>query len=334
MKTALFIGGTGTISSAITRRVAEDNDWKLYLLNRGTRNSVVPANVEVITADVNDTERVKEKISDMQFDCVCDFIGFTEEHVCRDYNLFRGKTKQYIYISSASAYQKPCRNYIITEQTPLENPYWEYSRNKIQCENFLFDKYRNDHFPVTIVRPSHTYDERSVPLGVHGNRGSWQVVKRMMEGKPVIIHGDGTSLWTMTHNTDFAKGFIGLMGNAAAVGEAFQIMSDETLTWNQIYQSIAEAVGVELKAVHIASEYLATEGRQYDFLGGLIGDKANSVVFDTSKLKRYVPSFHAEVSFKEGIKTTIDNILNRKDLQTADEEFDEWCDRITARFVR
>lgn len=324
---ALFIGGTGTISMAITRQLAENSNWELYLLNRGNRIADVPSNVHSIVADISDEEACRKELEDLHFDVVCDFIAFTTEQVERDYHLFNGKTKQYIFISSASAYQKPLASAIITESTPLANPYWEYSRNKIACEEFLMSKYREHQFPVTIVRPSHTYDERKVPLGVHGDNGSWQILKRMLDGKPVIIHGDGTSLWTMTHNTDFAKGFIGLMGNIHAIGEAFQITSDESLTWNQIYQAIANALNVELKPYHVASEFLASTGK-YDLTGSLIGDKANSVIFDNTKLKRVVPDFVATTRFDQGIRQSIDYILSHPECQTEDPEFDAWCDRI------
>ena len=218
MKKALFIGGTGTISTAITQRIASMPGWELYLINRGNRSRVIPPNVKLILADINDEEDVRLKLEGLQFDCVCDFIGFVPSQVERDYRLFKDITKQYMYISSASAYEKPVSNYIITEETPLVNPYWQYSRDKIACEAFLMEKYRNEGFPVTIIRPTYTYDERSVPLSVMGNSGSWQVLDRMLQGKQVIIHGDGTSLWTMTHNSDFAKGFTGLMANEKAIG--------------------------------------------------------------------------------------------------------------------
>ena len=243
---ALFIGGTGTISTAITRQLAAEGEWDLTLLNRGNRNEGIPKNVHILKADIDDEVAVRTLLAGTQWDCVCDFIGFVPAQVERDWRLFKGRTKQYMYISSASAYQKPAMSPFITEGTPLANPYWEYSRNKIACEDFLMEKYRVEGFPVTIIRPSHTYDERSVPLGVHGDNGSWQVLRRMLDGKPVIIHGDGTSQWTLTHNSDFAKGFIGLMGNPHALGNAFQITSDETLTWDQIYQTIADVLGVEL----------------------------------------------------------------------------------------
>ena len=322
----LFIGGTGTISAAISKLlISQGHD--LYLLNRGQRNDTLPKGAHCLIADVNDEEKVAGLIKDLDFDCVVDFIAFVPEHLQRDYRLFKDKTKQFIFISSTSAYQKPLSDYRITESTPLANPYWQYSRNKIACEDYLMKLYREEGFPVTIVRPSHTYDERKVPLGVHGNIGSWAIVKRIIEGKQVIIHGDGTSLWTMTHAADFAKGFIGLIGNIHAQGEAVHITSDETLTWNQIYRCIADAVGKPLKAIHVSSEFLDAAG-PYDFQGGLLGDKANSVVFDNAKLKRLVPGFVAEKRFDQGIKETIDYILTHKECQLEDEVFDCWCDDV------
>jgi nucleoside-diphosphate-sugar epimerase len=328
MMKILMIGGTGTISSAITRQLAE-SEHELWLLNRGNRQAELPAGVKQIVADVEDEQLVAKKLSDMQFDVVCEFIGFLPEQVARDIRLFKGRTRQYVYISSASAYNKPARGYIINEGTTLANPHWEYSRNKIACEELLMKHYREDGFPVTIIRPSHTYCERAVPLGVHGLKGSWQVVKRMMEGRPVLIQGDGSSLWTMTWNEDFARGFIGLLGNPHAIGEAFQIMNDETLTWTQIYQTIANVLRVELKPYYVSSAFLADVApKKYDLEGGLLGDKAVSVVFDCSKLKRAVPGFQATVRFEEGIRRTIDYILKHPELQEEDPEFDSWCDKV------
>jgi nucleoside-diphosphate-sugar epimerase len=327
MKRALFIGGTGTISTAITRQLASQQDWELYLINRGTRSDIVPENVKQIQADMNDEADVAEKIKALDFDCVCDFIGFVPEQLERDYRLFNGKTRQFMYISSASAYMKPVRNSLIDESTPLANPYWEYSRNKIACETFLMKMYREQGFPVTIIRPSHTYDERSIPVAVHGKNGSWQVIQRIMQEKPVIIHGDGTTWWTLTHNTDFAKGFIGLMGNAHAIGETFQITSDEVLTWNQIYEEIAKRLGVTLKPYHVSSEFLAAVS-DYDFTGSLIGDKACSVHFDNSKLKRAVPGFCATTRFDQGLEKALEYILQHPECQQEDPEFDAWCDRV------
>ena len=307
---ALFIGGTGTISMAITKQLAENPDWELYLLNRGNRSDDVPENVKVLAVDINDEAAVLEVLGDLQFDTVCDFIGFVPAQLERDYRLFKDRTKQFMYISSAS-------------------PYWEYSRNKIACEEFLMKMYRENGFPITIVRPSHTYDERSIPMGVHGNKGSWQVAKRMLEGKPVIIHGDGTSIWTMTHNSDFAKGFIGLMGNVHAIGEAYHITTDEGLTWNQIYKIVADALGVPFKPYYVSSDFLQAVS-DYDFEGGLIGDKANTVVFDNSKLKRAVPGFTATVRMDQGIRKTVEYVLAHEECQVPDEEFDAWCDRVIA----
>ncbi len=327
MKKALFIGGTGKISTAITKEIASGNEWELWLLNRGTRSEVIPENVHIIKADINDEADVAAKLEGMKWDCVCDFIGFVPEQVERDWRLFNGRTRQYMYISSASAYQKPATSPYITEGTPLVNPYWEYSRNKIACEEFLMKKHREEGYPVTIIRPSHTYDERAIPLAVHGDKGSWQVARRMLQGKKVILHGDGTSLWAMTHNSDFAKGFIGLMGNPHAIGGAFQITNDETLTWNQIYQTIADVLGVEFKPYYVASDFL-DETAPYDFKGELTGDKSWCVIFDNSKLKRAVPGFQPTVRFEQGIRMTIENILAHPEYQTEDPEFDAWCDRV------
>lgn len=327
---ALFIGGTGTISTAIVEELSKKDEWEVWLLNRGNRVAEVPANVHQILCDISDEEDAAKKLSGMQFDVVSEFIGFTPEQVERDYRLFKGKTKQYIFISSASAYNKPAASYVITEGTTLSNPHWEYSRNKIACEEFLFKKYREENFPVTIVRPSHTYDKRNVPLGVHGKKGFYQVIKRMKEGKPVIIQGDGTSLWHLTFNKDLATGFIGLMMNRHAIGEAFQITGNEVLSWNQIYQTIADALGVELKAYHVASDYLSAVGDNlgFDFEGSLTGDKSVSVVFDNSKLKRLVPQMQTTVPFNQGVRIALDYVLSHPECQVEDPEFDVWCDKV------
>ncbi len=333
---ALFIGGTGTISMGIVRRLADDPQWEVYLLNRGNRKNEVPAGVHQITADINDETSVAALIADMYFDVVSDFIAFDVKAVERDYRLFKDKTRQYIFISSASAYNKPAANYVITEGTTLANPYWEYSRNKIACEEFLMGKYRSEGFPVTIVRPSHTYDERNIPLGVHGKKGFYQVIRRMQEGKPVIIQGDGSSLWTLTFNSDFAIGFIGLMGNRHAIGEAFQITGDETLTWDQIYQTIADALGVKLNAYHVSSDFLSATGDPlgFDFTGSLTGDKSVSVVFDNSKLKRLVPQMRTNIPFHRGVRIALDYVMSHTDDYEEDPEFDAFCDRVIEALER
>ena len=329
---ALFIGGTGTISMAIVRRLAEKTDWEVWLLNRGRRAADVPEGVRTITADMNDEADVAEKLQGMFFDTVCELIGFTVDQVERDWRLFKGKTRQYIYISSASAYLKPAAGHVITEGTTLANPYWEYSRNKIASEEFLMKKHREEGFPVTIVRPSHTYDERSVPLAVHGRNGSWQVIRRIMEGKPVIIPGDGSSLWTLTFNTDFARGFVGLMGNRHAIGEAFQITGDETLTWDQVYRTVADALDKELAAYHVSADFLAETGKKYgyDYAGELLGDKSVSVVFDNRKLKRAVPDMRTTVPFHAGVRKALDYILSHPECQREDPDFDAYCDKVIA----
>lgn len=324
----LLIGGTGTISSAITRQLAEGGH-ELWLLNRGNRKNEVPANVWQVICDINDEAEVMRQTGAEVFDAVCEFIGFLPSQVERDIRLFTGRTRQYVYISSASAYNKPAASHVITEGTTLANPYWEYSRNKIACEELLMRTYREAGFPVTIVRPSHTYCERGVPVSVHGPKGSWQVLKRMMEGKPVLVQGDGSSLWTLTWNEDFARGFIGLLGNPKAIGEAFQIMSDEQLTWNQVYQSVANALGVTFKPYYVSSEFLAAVSpKAYDFTGNLLGDKSVTVVFDCTKLKRAVPGFCATTRFDEGVRRCVAYLQSHPELQEEDPEFDAWCDRV------
>ena len=326
----LLIGGTGTISMAVTRRLATQGHV-VFLLNRGSRTADLPDSVRIIRCDISDEKQAARLLEGMQFDAIGEFIGFVPEQVQRDVRLFAGRTRQYIYISSASAYQKPPVESVITESTPLSNPYWQYSRDKLACEAYLMQQYRENGFPVTVVRPSHTYDERSVPLGVHGRKGSWQVVRRIMEGKPVIIHGDGTSLWTVTHNSDFAKGYCGLIGNVHAIGQAYHITSDERVTWNQIYQCIADTLGVPLKACHIPSDFLAAVS-DYDFEGSLTGDKACSVIFDNTKIKRAVPDFCAAVRADQGIRQTVQYILAHPEYQIPDPEFDAWCDRVIAAY--
>ena len=303
----LFIGGTGNISGAITRLLAKRGDCELFLLNRGNHMSEVPEGVNVIRADINDENDVAHKLEGLRFDSVCDFIGFRPEQAERAFRLFNGRTRQFIYISSTSAYHKPSRSHVMTEGTSLANPFWEYSRLKIACEEVLMKHYREDGFPVTIVRPSHTYGELKIPVSVHGPKGAWQVVKRMLDGKPVIIHGDGETLWTVTFNEDFARGFIGLICNPHAIGEAFHITCDETLTWNQIYRTIAETLGVEFKPYYVSSSFLASIApANFNMEGNLLGDKAVSLVFDCSKLKRAVPDFRPCVPVRDGCKRSLD----------------------------
>ena len=296
----LFIGGTGNISTA-TSKLAIAQGIDLFLLNRGTRSVSIPG-ARFITGDINQPKELKKALSDHQWDVVVNWIAFTPEDIARDIELFKGKAKQYIFISSASAYQKPVSHPVITESTPLANPYWQYSRDKIACEEHLNEAYRNFGFPITIVRPSLTYDT-VIPVTI-GGWTDYNVVERIKQGKKVMIQGDGNSLWTITHARDFARGFVGLLGHQQAIGHAFHITSDEILTWNQIYQAVADALGKELHAVHIASDFICKV--EPDMTGTLIGDKAVSVIFDNSKIRRFVPDFVANIPFRQGIKQTID----------------------------
>jgi len=322
---ALFIGGTGTISTEISK-LAVLKGWQLYLLNRGNNLTRVPEGATVLTADINNEVEVAKLICDIEFDVIADFIAFEPSQVQRDIRLFSKKTKQFIFISSASAYQKPLAFYKITESTPLANPYWKYSRDKIACEELLMQHYRANNFPVTIIRPSHTYGEGSVPVAIHGEKGSWQVIDRIIKGKPVIVPGDGNSLWTITHNTDFAKAFVGIMGNNATIGEAIHITSDESITWNKIYDIIGEALNTKTQKFHVATDFLVKY--KADLEGGLIGDKANTVVFDNSKIKRLVPEYLATTRFDQGVRLSINYILAHPELQIEDKEFDIFCDNV------
>jgi nucleoside-diphosphate-sugar epimerase len=302
----LFIGGTGIISAAVSK-LAVEKGIELYLFNRGRHSEFVPEGAKVIKGDTKDKSPLRGKT----FDVVVDWLAYVPRDVETDIELFKGSVSQYIFISSASAYQKPpllsCDSKtrgLITESTPLANPYWQYSRDKIACEDRLMAEYKSAGFPVTIVRPSLTYGLTMIPAAINSWQKPWTLVDRMRKGEKVVIHGDGTSLWVMTHNTDFAKGFVGLIGNIQAVGQAFHITSDEVLTWNRIYQAIADAAAVQLDAVYIPSDFIVKIDP--DHTGTLLGDKACSAVFDNSKIKRFVPDFAATVPFAQGVKRSIE----------------------------
>ncbi len=292
----LFIGGTGNISTSVSR-LAIQRGMDLYLLNRGQRQADIPG-AKTITADIHQPGSVAGQLAGHTWDVVVNWIAYTPEDVKNDFELFYGKTRQYIFISSASVYQKPPSHPIITESTPLYNPFWKYSQNKIACEDFLMLAYREKDFPITILRPSLTYDT-VIPTAI-GGWTDYGIIQRMRRGEKIIIHGDGTSLWTVTHAEDFARGFVGLLGHQQAAGHAFHITSDEILTWNQIYQAVAEAAGVEAQIVHIPSDFIAQFGE--DLRGGLLGDKAYSVIFDNTKIKTFVPGYQAVIPFNEGIR--------------------------------
>jgi nucleoside-diphosphate-sugar epimerase len=298
----LFIGGTGIISTACTRLAAE-RGIELTLLTRGRRTVKLPAGAKTLYVDIDDAASAGKALGEKTFDVVVDWIAFTPEQIERDLNLFRGRVRQYVFISSASAYQKPPTHYLITESTPLANPFWDYSRNKMACEERLLRAYREEGFPITIVRPSLTYGETQVALAINSWAKSYTVVDRMRRGRKVIVPGDGSSLWTITHNTDFAKGLVGLLGLEPAIGHAFHITSDEVMSWDQYYRITAEAAGVEAKLIHIPSDFIAA--CLPSTLGGLLGDKAVSVVFDNTKIKRFVPGYCATTPFGQGIRRTL-----------------------------
>jgi nucleoside-diphosphate-sugar epimerase len=297
----LFIGGTGIISTACTA-LASKRGMDLTLLSRGQHKTELPPGVKTIIADVNDPALPK-KLEHESFDAVVDWVAYTAVDIERDLKLFRGRTRQFVFISSASAYQKPQTHYLMTESTPLANPHWDYSRNKIACEERLMQAYRDEGFPVTIVRPSFTYGDTQIPLVLNSWQQPYTVVDRMIRGQKIVIPGDGTSLWVLTHNSDFAKGFVGLLGHQQAIGQAFHITSDEVLTWDQLYRIVGAAVGVEPKLVHISSDYIVACVPQEE--GALLGDKSVSVVFDNSKIKRFVPGYCATTTFAEGVRQSL-----------------------------
>ena len=327
----LFIGGTGIISSACSE-LALARGHELFLVNRSVSTKIpVPEGATVLQADVHtEGARLATLLADHHFDAVVDFIAFTVEDIERDIRLFRGKTDQFVFISSASAYQKPVRNYIITERTPLENPYSDYSRNKIACEDRLLFAYLEEGFPITIVRPSHTYGLTQIPFGVSSWLHPWTVIYRMKRGQKVIVPGDGTSLWVLTWNGDFAKGLIGLLGNEKAIGEAFQITSDEVLSWDQIYLEAYRALRLQPNMIHISSDLIGAY--HPPSLGSLVGDKSNSVVFDNSKIKRFVPEYACEVNWAEGVRRSLAWFEAHPAFQTIDQEMNAVWDRIIASY--
>jgi nucleoside-diphosphate-sugar epimerase len=327
----LFVGGTGIISSACTE-LGLQQGWELWLLNRGQSSPPHPG-IRQLTADINDPGAARTALEGHTWDAVVQWLGFTPADIERDLALFRGRTGQYVFISSASAYQKPPAHHVITEATPLVNPFWEYARQKIACEERLARAWREEQFPAVVVRPSLTYGKTLVPLVMNSWRQSWTAVDRMRRGVPVIVPGDGSSLWTITHNTDFAVGLLGLIGRTHVLGEAFHITSDEVLTWDQIYRLTAQAAGVaEPRLVHIASDFLAA--CLPEKAGSLLGDKSVSVRFDNSKIKRFVPGFSARVSYAEGIRNTITWFQADSARQQIDAAANATWDRLVAAYER
>ena len=329
----LFIGGTGLISSACSE-LAVQRGHDLYILNRGQSGKhPVPRGAHLLVGDIyQDEGGIISLLAEHRFDVVVDWIAFTEADIERDLRLFKGKTGQFIFISSASAYQKPPAHYIITEDTPLENPFWQYSRDKIACEERLIQAYQEDNFPVTIVRPSLTYGPSQLPLCTNSWQHPYTIIDRMKRGQKVVVPGDGTSLWVFTWNADFARGFLGLLGRKEAIGEAFHITSDEVMTWNQAYQEVGRALGVELDIIHIPSDLITAYNERAR--GSLIGDKANSTVFDNSKIKRYVPDFDCEISWVEGIRKTIAWFESDSSCQMIDIEANQMWEKIITAYEK
>ena len=298
----LFIGGTGIISTACTE-LAVQRGMEVTLLTRGQRRTDLPRGVDTVTADFHDVGATARALAGRSFDAVVDWIAYTTADIERDLQLFSDRTRQFVFISSASAYQKPSTHYLITESTPLANPHWEYSRDKIACEERLMKAYRETGFAVTIVRPSLTYGDTQIPLVLNSWEKPYTIVERMLAGKKVIVPGDGSSLWVITHNRDFAKGLVGLLGQTQAIGHAFHITSDEVQTWDQYYRIVAEAIGVEARIVHIPSDFIIACLPEEE--GPLLGDKSVSVVFDNTKIKRFVPDYCATTRFAQGIRKTL-----------------------------
>lgn len=321
----LFIGGTGIISSAVSR-LAIERGIELYHFNRGNSHRKIDGAKNII-GDIRNIKHTREQLKNLHFDVVVDWITFTPEHALGDIEIFSGITDQFIFISSASAYEKPISKLPITEKTPLINPYWQYSRDKANCEKIFLNAWKDKQFPATIVRPSHTYDNTLIP-----NDWGYTVLDRMITGKKTIIQGDGTSLWVLTHNTDFAVGFVGLFGKKEALGEAYHITSDELLTWNQIYKMMADELGVELKAVHIPSDFIARFDPEHG--AGLLGDKMHSVIFDNSKIKKLVPEFNCKIPFSEGVKEVIEWYKSNKDWQIVNEETNSRIDEIIQAYEK
>jgi nucleoside-diphosphate-sugar epimerase len=327
----LFIGGTGIISTAVTQ-LAVERGIDLYLLNRGQNKQFVPKDAKVIKSDIRDRKASTKLLKLHSFDVVVNWVAYIQQHVEADIEFFRGRVGQYVFISSASAYQKPPVHWLITESTPLVNPYWQYSRDKIACEERLMVEHRANGFPVTIVRPSLTYGITMIPAAINSWQKPWTLVDRMRKGRKIVIHGDGTSLWTMTHNTDFAKGFLGLLGNIQAIGHAVHITSDEVLTWNQIYQAIADASGVKHKPVYIPSDFIAKIYPEHT--GTLLGDKSCSAVFDNTKIKRLVPDFVATVPFAQGVKRSVEWFEQDPKRCVVDNEYNNFMDRLIAAYEK
>jgi nucleoside-diphosphate-sugar epimerase len=325
----LFIGGTGVISTSVSETVVQNPDIELYLLNRGSNKALIPAKAKLIIGDIRDKKGICDILKDKYFDVIVNWVAFKPEHIKTDLSLFKGQVGQYIFISSASAYKRPPEHYLVTEDTPLENEYWQYSRDKIDCETLLSKESIKD-FPYTIVRPNYTYDKTMIPFIFNSRKNRYTLIDRIRKGKKIIVPGDGTSLFTITHSRDFARGFTALLGNKKAIGEAFHITSDEVKTWDQYAMLIGKAAGKEPDILHVTSEQIISMAPEYS--GGLLGDKSYSLVYDNSKLKTLVHDYNAVIPFEEGIKESVSWYDKNPDMCSIDDQFDLLCDRIASRF--
>ena len=327
MLKVLLIGGTGNISSSVSHLILEKG-YSLTILNRGKRETIEGA--EHLNADINDKSALKDVLKNRTWDVVASFITFNEADAIRDISAFQGRTGQFIFVSSASCYQKPVTSYPITESVPLNNPYSEYAQNKISAEETFMKAYRETSFPVTIVRPSHTYATR-FPLPVGGGN-EYTIIDRMKKGLPIISPGDGTSLWTITHSDDFAKGFTGLFSLQKAIGNAYHITSDEVLTWDDIYKTIGKAIGVEPIIIHAPSDIIALEDP--DAVANLIGDKKWSLIFDNSKIKNAVPDFCCTIPFSIGIRRTLSWFEEKEERRIISAKTNRTIDSVIKRMER
>ncbi|MBU1020115.1 MAG: NAD-dependent epimerase/dehydratase family protein [Firmicutes bacterium] len=326
----LFIGGSGLISTAVSK-LAIKNNVDLYLLNRGNHNDSLPSEVKFIKGDINNVKQIREAIKDYQFDVVVDWIAYNVDQVERDYSLFKGKTKQYIFISSASAYIKPIPTYPITEKTPLGNKYWEYSENKKRCEEYLMSVNSKD-FNVTIIRPSHTYNDQKIIAAIKSWGHPYTLIDRILKGKKIIVPGNGKSLWTLTYNEDFAEAFVEVLGNKKTYGESYHITSDFVYTWDHIHNLLYKALDVRPNIVHIPSDFIIKHAPELE--GELFGDKDWSLIFDNDKIKQIAPDYKAKTKYEDTVKTAVNRLLTNRDLQTVDEEFNQLMDHIINEYER
>ena len=323
----LLIGGTGNISASITRRCLERGN-EVYLFNRGNHREFEALGARYIIGDAFDPFDLKAKIGDKTFDVVANFILFTPEQARINYEIFVGRTGQFFFISSCTVYQKPILKLPVTADTPLRNPFSQYAKNKIACEEYFAARYRDENFPITIVRPSHTYGEKKLVVGPLMGWGvpHWTLADRILRGEPVIVHDLGRTFWTATHSDDFAYAFCGLAGNREAVGQSFHITNDDPHTWNAIMELYGQILGVETKIVHVPTEFI---GKLYPDKGmAILGDMSENAIFDISKLQKFVPGYRTRIPLREGLTRSINWYLNNPSAMIVDDNNNRLMDHI------